>query len=150
MATRVKGPLQEIVERGQSILVLHHALLAFPQWQFWSDICGIEDRRYAVELNQNLRIDIANSQHPITKGLAAWQMVDEAYMMVNADAGSDILLTPDHPKSMKTIAWARQYHNARVFCCQSGHDNLVYANPQFRTVIGRAIQWLARRPMDGA
>ncbi len=48
-------------------------------------------------------------------------------------------------ESMKVLAWARQYKNARVFCCQSGHDNQVFADPNFRTVIARGIQWLAGR-----
>ena len=48
-------------------------------------------------------------------------------------------------ESMKTLAWTRQYKNARVFCCQSGHDNQVFADSNFRTVIARGIQWLAGR-----
>jgi type 1 glutamine amidotransferase len=46
---------------------------------------------------------------------------------------------------MKTIAWTRQYKNARVFCYQSGHDNQAYANPNFRKVVARGIHWLAGR-----
>ncbi|MSP13289.1 MAG: hypothetical protein EXR62_10080 [Chloroflexi bacterium] len=69
---------------------------------------------------------MANPHHPITQGLAAWQMVDEAYMMVNAAEGSNILLTAAHPKSMWTIAWTREFHGTRVFYRQSGPGNLVY------------------------
>jgi type 1 glutamine amidotransferase len=57
--------------------------------------------------------------------------------------GNHILLTTDHSPSMHNIAWTRHYRNARVFCYQSGHDNRVYANPGFRAVLGRGIQWCA-------
>ena len=46
---------------------------------------------------------------------------------------------------MKTLAWTRQYKNARVFCCQSGHDDQVFSDPNFRKVISQGIQWLAGR-----
>jgi type 1 glutamine amidotransferase len=65
--------------------------------------------------------------------------------MNDAGEGSDVLLTTVHPESMKTIAWTRQYKNARVFCYQSGHDNQAYANPNFRKVVARGIHWLAGR-----
>ena len=58
---------------------------------------------------------------------------------------SHILLTTDDPQSMKSIAWTRCYKKARVFCFQSGHDQRAYANPSFRLVIGRGIQWVAGR-----
>ena len=72
-------------------------------------------------------------------------MVDETYAMNDAGQGSDILLTTDHPKSMHTIAWTRQFKQARVFCLASGHDNRTYLDPSFRAVVARAIRWLAGR-----
>ena len=39
-----------------------------------------------------------------------------------ADAGGDnhILLTTDHPRSMRTLAWTRTFRHSRVFCLQPG------------------------------
>jgi type 1 glutamine amidotransferase len=56
-----------------------------------------------------------------------------------------VLLTTDHPKSMKTLGWVRQHRNARVFCLQSGHDGVTWASPEFRTVLERGIRWCAGR-----
>jgi type 1 glutamine amidotransferase len=36
-----------------------------------------------------------------------------------------------------------QFKKARVFCLQPGHNNDSYADPQFRTVLSRGIQWAA-------
>jgi type 1 glutamine amidotransferase len=56
-----------------------------------------------------------------------------------------VLLTADHPKSMKAIAWTRQHGQSRVFCFQSGHDNDTWENAGFRNVLERGILWCAQR-----
>ena len=148
LGERMKMSLDSLGETRQGILVLHHAIVAFPGWQKWSDICGIQERADVEGAgDQRVRIQVADPEHPITKGLTSWEMTDETYIMADADVGvgSEVLLTTDHPRSMKTIAWTRQYRNARVFCYQSGHDNAAYSDPSFRTVIARGIQWLAGR-----
>jgi type 1 glutamine amidotransferase len=137
--------LAQLGESKQGLFVLHHALLAFPEWQTWSEICGIADRSFEYYPEQSIRVQVANPQHPVTNGLASWNMVDETYLMHDAGKGSDIFLTVAHPKSMNTIAWTRQHKDARVFCCALGHDNRAYADPNFRTVVTRGIQWAGRR-----
>jgi len=71
--------------------------------------------------------------------------MDETYAMDSAGEDSAVLLTTDHPQSVKTIAWVRTYKNARVFCFQAGHDDQAFSDPNFRTVVGRGIRWVARR-----
>jgi type 1 glutamine amidotransferase len=144
-ATAVYQTLHQLGESAQGIVVLHHAILAFPEWPLWSELCGIQDRHFGYHDNQRVRLEIANAQHPITRGLTSWEMVDETYTMHDAGEGSDILLTTDHPKSMKTIAWARQFKRARVFCFESGHDNQAYADAHFSAVLERGIQWVANK-----
>jgi type 1 glutamine amidotransferase len=90
-------------------------------------------------------VEIAHPEHPITAGLSAWEMVDETYVMAEPDADNDILLTVDHPRSTVAIAWSRTFRQAPVFCFQSGHDNKTYANPHFRRIVERGIQWCAGR-----
>jgi uncharacterized protein len=145
-AKRINAFFERLGESSQGILVLHHALLAFPTIPCWAEICGIQDRTLrSYAGGEIVRTEIANVSHPITKGLSAWEMTDELYLMNDAGAGSDILLTTNHPKSMSTLGWARQYRKARVFCYASGHDNATYTNPMFQTVMSRALQWLAGR-----
>jgi trehalose utilization protein len=138
-----KDVLERLGETQQGILLLHHAILAFPKWDFWADLCGIKDRKFGYHVGQTLKIDIANADHPITKGLNAWEMVDETYQMNDAGSDCDVLLTTDHPKSMKTIAWTRQFRNAKVLCLQSGHDNQTYADQNFGKVISKGVKWLS-------
>lgn len=137
--------LERLGEASQGVLVLHHALLAFPDWPLWSAVCGIADRSFSYHGGQTLGIEVVNAQHPITKGLTAWTMMDETYMMQDAGAASEVLLTTAHPLSMHTLAWTHHYRNARVLCLQSGHDSLAFANPSFRAVVAQGIHWLAGR-----
>jgi trehalose utilization protein len=140
-----ESTLSALGDTEQGIFVLHHALLAFPNWRLWSDIVGIHDRRCTSHFNQTLRIEVTDPPHPITQNLKSWEMVDETYVMHDAGNDSKILLTTSHPKSLKTIAWTRHYKNARVFCYQSGHDSSTFTDPNFRTVVAQGIRWLAGR-----
>jgi uncharacterized protein len=139
--------LEKLGENTQGILILHHALLAWKQWQLWTDITGVKDRSFGYYHDQSLHVHVADSNHPITQGMSDWDMVDETYTMSDArpEDGNRILLTVDHPLSMKTLAWTRQYRRSRVFCWESGHDAETFVNPNFRLIMSRAIQWLAGR-----
>jgi type 1 glutamine amidotransferase len=72
-------------------------------------------------------------------------MIDKTYLMNDAGSDSEVLLTTDNPRSMKTLAWTRQYKKARVFCYQAGHDNQTYTDPNFRRIVSQGIKWLARK-----
>jgi uncharacterized protein len=142
---QVKECLEHLGETGQGLVVLHHGLVAFPGWPLWSELVGIPDRRFATHVGQNIRVEVASPDHPITRGLTAWDMVDETYAMSPAGESNDVLLTTEHPQSLRALAWTRQYKQARVFCYQSGHDRQAYQNPDFRTVLAHGIRWTAKR-----
>jgi uncharacterized protein len=141
----VKTTLEHLGATEQGLIVLHHALLAYPQWSVWSDLVGIADRKFGFHYGQTLQLQVVNHEHPITRGLEPWTMGDETYTMADAGQGSEILLTVEHPQSMKAIAWARQFRKSRVLCLESGHDNVTWANPGFREVLQRGLRWCARR-----
>lgn len=138
-----KTALESLGRAGQGIFVLHHAILAYPQWPVWNEIVGIRDRKFDYYIGESIRVDVVGGAHPIVKGLKSWDMVDETYAMADTAAPSEILLSVDHPKSMKHIAWTRKYKDSRVFCLESGHDNVTWQDPNFREVIRRGILWCA-------
>lgn len=141
----IRQSLEQLGEKNQGILVLHHAILAFPQWQFWSDLCGIQDRHFGYHPGQTVNVQVSELEHPITRDISDWEILDETYTMADAGADSHVLLTAEHPASMHTLAWTRTYGSARVFCYQSGHDAHVFNDPSFRRIMHQGIQWLARR-----
>jgi len=110
------APLTAMTELGQTlqgIVVLHHAILAYPQSGPWDQRVGMTGRhQFTYHQNQSLHIHVADSDHPITRGLTDWDMVDETYTTPDLAADSTVLLTVDHPHSMRHIAWTRQYGQA--------------------------------------
>ncbi|MDE0230025.1 MAG: ThuA domain-containing protein [Spirochaetaceae bacterium] len=144
-ARKPRAAIEHLGDTQQGIVVLHHALLTYPDWSLLSQLVGIEDRSFAAHFDQHLRIDVADTRHPITEGIASWEMGDETYTMADAQEGSEILLTTAHAKSMRTIGWTREHKQARVFCFQSGHDNQTWQEPGFRQVLQRGIHWVSRR-----
>ena len=51
---RTAEALSTLGENQQGIVVLHHALLAFPAWPRWSQICGIDDRTFGFHHDQQV------------------------------------------------------------------------------------------------
>lgn len=144
-AGKPKTALEDLGKTKQGIFILHHAILAYPDWPVWNQMVGIEDRKFDYYIGEKPSFEIADPGHAITQGLRPWTMIDETYAMADAGEGSHLLLTCQHPKSMKTIAWTRQHGQSRMFCYESGHDNEAWADVNFRQVVRRGIQWCAGR-----
>ncbi len=138
--------LRELVAADTGIVLLHHAILCYPEWGVWEDLSGIPNRgATGSAADQTLRISPTAANHPITSGLDSWDMIDEYYGGVEVTDGNDILLTTSHQESMKNIGWTRARRVGRTFCFQSGHDDQTWSNLTFRTVLERGIQWVARQ-----
>ena len=101
--TKTLNSINRLAENGQGIFVLHHAILAFPHWEIWSQIVGIANRRFGYHGNQNIQTDPMNESHPITSGLKSWQMVDETYTM--NEVGDD-----SHPLLAVSYTHLRAHH----------------------------------------
>ncbi len=144
-AGKPQTALSELGETAQGIVVLHHAILAYREWPVWDEVVGIRGRGFGYAPEQRVQSEVVNAGHPITVGLSSWEMVDETYTTHDAGEGSEILITYDHLKSMRTIAWTRRYREARVFCYQAGHDACAYGDANFQEVLRRGILWSAGR-----
>jgi hypothetical protein len=143
---KVLEGLARFGQRNQGIVIIHHGLLAFNDWSGWVEMCGTrKGDNFSYHDGQTVKVEIADADHPITRGLAPFEIKDETYCIPDAAADSRVLLTTPHPKSMRTIAWTRQFKQARVFCIALGHDALAYDNPSFRTLIERGVAWAAGR-----
>jgi hypothetical protein len=150
-AGKPRTALERLGETQQGIILLHHALLAYPDWSKWDDIAGMNSRiMRSYHPNECVKVDIAAPHHPIVKSMASWDVIDETYIMENAVMpesipGNHIFLTTQHPLSMQAFGWTRQYKQARVFCFPSGHGYATYANSNFQAVLHRGIKWVSRR-----
>ncbi|RZK04497.1 MAG: hypothetical protein EOO43_22330, partial [Flavobacterium sp.] len=98
----------------------------FPHWPLWSELIGIQTRRNInTHFNQQIPIEVVDTNHPITQGVSNWTLTDETYEMNSPrpEDGNQLLLTTSYQPSMSGIAWTRTFGKSRVFCYQSGHDS---------------------------
>lgn len=135
-----RSVLDSLALNDQGIVFLHHGLLAFPDWSAWSDLISIHQRSFTYSPDELVNLIPTAVEHPITTGLGAWTITDEIYGMQEPHE-VQVLLTTDHPRSMKSIAWIKESGKKRIFCFASGHDNQAWANSGFQKVLLRGIRW---------
>ena len=160
IAPQQQEALQQLLQSGIGVVALHHTLGAHQDWPEYAKIIGgkyhIQDRQVdgktvgksGYSHGEQLRVTIADKEHPITRGLEDFEIHDEAYLNYDTDPAARLLLTTKHPKNDPELAWVKTYGNSRVFYLMLGHDHLAYEHPSFRTLAARGIRWAAGRPAD--
>lgn len=148
-----KKNLRDFVEGGKGVVVLHHALLNYQEWNWWyKDVVGGSYRLRAAEGipssnyhgNQQINV-IPSEEHPITNGLGSFQVVDETYKHMWISPRVRPLLTTDNPNGDKFLAWIGPCGTSRVVAIQLGHGPTVFDCPQYRRLVHHAILWSAGR-----
>ncbi|MBX7257187.1 MAG: ThuA domain-containing protein [Candidatus Hydrogenedentes bacterium] len=143
-AQPIKAAVESLGDTPQGLLLLHHAIVAYPEWEVWRNLSGLDPRTFqGYSIGEDVPVRVASSGHPILHGLEDWVMQDETYAMDDPLDAEDVLLTTSHPKSMKVLAWTRRHRRAPVCCIQPGHGGHAFGHPAFRRLVGQTIDWLA-------
>ena len=108
-----KKNLQDFVESGGGVVVLHHALLDYQNWAWWTDEAvggsyrlSREGNRPSSSVKNNQQIYVTPAaNHPITAGIAPFHIEDETYKSMKFSPKIRPLLTTDHPASDPNLAW---------------------------------------------
>jgi type 1 glutamine amidotransferase len=145
------------LKEGKGLVVLHHAIASYQNWPEYRKIIGaryylektmvdgVEKPRSAYKHDMHFKIQVADRDHPITRGLNDYEIHDETYKWFDVARECHPLLVTDEPESNRVIAWTRNYEGARVVYIQSGHDHFAYENPNFQLLLKQAIRWAANR-----
>jgi hypothetical protein len=140
---RPLSALESVLDAGTGLVVLHHALLAYPGWETWDRVVGCRNRhRFSYHPSQTIAVTNVAPDHTITEGIRPWEMVDETYCMSEPEGTP--LLTTAHPLSMRTLGWVRKIGDSRVACLQSGHDDSSWRMSGFISFLSRSLHWVAR------
>jgi uncharacterized protein len=158
ISDEAKADLLAWLKAGKGLVVLHHAIAAYPEWpEYWKIIGaryylktnivvdGVLKARSAFKEGMHFNIHVADSDHPVTRGVSDYEIHDETYNLFDVAKECHPLLTTDEPRSNKVIAWAKTYQTARVVYMQSGHDHFAYENPNYQQILKQALRWTARR-----
>ena len=94
----------------------------------------------------------AAADHPITRGIADFDLVTEQYWVL-ADTYIDVLATttqavrpwdPWHRPVTSPAIWTRQWGRGRIFVATPGHNMTIVRHPTVKTIIERGLLWAAR------
>lgn len=96
------------------------------------------------------RIEITGDDHPITAGIADFDLVTEQYWVLT-DPYSTVLATTTHvaqgpwnrPVTVPAV-WVREWGRGRVFVATPGHDLDTLQNGSVRTIVERGMAWASR------
>ncbi len=145
----------KLLEQGIGVVSLHHNLGAHRDWDEFVRIIGgrffvqetqLDGRRYGKSgwtHGQDMQISVADSDHPITRGLKDFTIHDETYNNYYTAPDVRVLLKTDHPDNDPEIAWVHEYGKSRVFYLMLGHDSQAWKNPNYPKLLLGAIRWAA-------
>jgi len=155
---------RSLLDRGKGFVFLHHAIGSFPDSPEYKAIVGGHGNFSAEQHagapnssfheNEQQHFSIADKSHPITCGIADFDMVDEAYGNVDTDPAAHILVKTNSLQGMPSVAWTWAYEKKRVFYMQMGHGSFglppdhgptAYENASFERLLDRGILWAAGR-----
>jgi type 1 glutamine amidotransferase len=143
--------LQKFLGEGGGIVALHGASLSFPKSQFWTHLIGARFKGH-IPGTHKLNIVIVDREHPITKGVPDFQIVDEEYKHNFINEPKHVLARfRERPKGSDQsenmdILWTRHIGRGRMFYSALGHDKEAWTNPDWQKLIAQGLCWAAGRP----
>jgi type 1 glutamine amidotransferase len=150
--------LKAFAESGKGLLVVHHALVSYQQWDWYGlDLVG---GRYLLEPRGSLPKSLYEhdveqmvhpvSKHPIVAGMKPFRLVDETYERMQVVPDAHILLRTNAKGSNDAVAWISPYRQSRVVALQLGHDRQAIATNAYHHFFHRALRWAGQRELATA
>ena len=142
--------LRNFVESGKGVVVLHHAIGDNADWPWWyEEVVGgrylfepVNGKASSYKHDEAQTISIT-AEHPITKGLGTFRILDETYKDMWISPKVKVLLRSNNPTSDGPVAWISPYEKSRVVYIQLGHDRNANLNPKYQQLVRNAIRWAA-------
>ncbi len=151
-ARTLPGSAREAIEAhvglGRSVLGVHTAAICFDDWSRWGHILGgawdwERSSHPPLDDEHPISVTITSRRHPITEGLADFDVIDEAYGFMGIEADVEGLATVSHGGAEHPALWARTLPSgSRVVYDALGHDRRSMDHPTHRQILRRSLDWL--------
>jgi len=145
-----RNVLQSCGESGKGLVVLHHALVDYCDWQWWGEeVVGgrwyrTEDKppRWKTKWKEDVEFLVSPvTRHPVTEGIGPFHICDETYKGMWLSPGNTVLMKTDDPSSDGPVVWISPYKKSRVVVIELGHDRKAHLHPAYRKLAQNAILW---------
>ncbi len=142
-----KENLINFVTEGKGFYVQHLGSASYGDWAEFGKLCG---RHWVMGTSGHgprsvFACQIADPEHPITKGLEDFKIFDELYAKQQGNEEIQVLVKADSDWSNQTepIVFVRTYGKGRSVNNALGHDRKAIMDPTCRVLITRGVEWAA-------
>lgn len=163
-----RDALAKLQSRGVGLIALHQSftkpangdLALLDNWIGGTRVALMD---YSIEMAP---ISVAAPEHPVSRGLTGFALLDEFYPTVafGADAGVTPILNArvhvqhrgtnavfEEPSVIRPLAWARESRSgSRGFTFAAGHYLSTFDNPQVRKMLLNAVLWTLKSDVPAA
>ena len=150
-----KKDFADCLKSGKGMVVLHHAYCSYQSWseyknivggryhqEPWTDGNGVTYPASTYKHDVKFRVKVVDKNHPVTKGIEDFDILDETYANGSIHPGVHILLATDEQTSTPSIAWINHYGKSKIVTILLGHDNHAWSNPAFVKLLTQSIMWV--------
>ncbi len=147
-----RNNLIRFVSSGKGLVLTHFACGAWDnnEWPEFRKLAGRiwDPKLRAHDPHGTFRVEIADPDHPVTRGLSAFDTLDELYTCLAGETAIHVLAKATSKVDLKEypIAFVLDYGNGRVFHSVLGHDARAYASQGVRELLRRGVLWAAGQP----
>ena len=147
LSDAAKENLVQFVQGGKGFYVQHLASASYGEWEEFGKMCG---RHWVMGTSGHgprsvFKCQVANTDHPITKGIKDFKIFDELYAKLQGDEEIDVLVTADSDWSEQTesMGLTPTYGKGRCVPNALGHDRKALMDPVNQKLIARGVEWAA-------
>jgi type 1 glutamine amidotransferase len=147
-AARIAAALDRHVAAGAPVLAVHAGGMAFPAVPRWRQVLGarwVHGTSGHPDLDR-CTVHVPATGHPVTAGLADFELEDERYSDLDVDADRQALVTHDWDGRTHPLVLAGTVGRSRVVYDALGHDQRSYDSPERRELLRREARWAAGLP----
>ncbi len=148
--------LARFVQSGKGLMLTHFACGAWDNNE-WPEFKKLAGRIWNPKLRGHdphgkFLVEIADPEHPITKGLQPFETLDELYTCLDGDAPIHVVAKATSKVDQRDypMAFVLNYGKGRVFHSPLGHDARAYAAPGVGELMRRGCAWAAGLPPQPA
>lgn len=144
-----------MLKKGKGLVSLHHAFCSYDFWPEYVSIIGgryhhykwmkngVEQPVSTYKHDVTFTVRVEDASHPVTKGVADFEITDETYGRAEILPTVHPLLSTEEPTASPLIGWTNRYGKSQVVTLLLGHDAKAWENPSFLKLLSQAIHWTA-------
>jgi type 1 glutamine amidotransferase len=95
---------------------------------------------------ERFRVEVADADHPITRGVGPYFVADEQHTPIYDETGVHLLLRSrsDDGRTVAAAGWVREPGRGRLCHLANGHTREALLHPMFQRLLRNAVRWCLR------